>query len=157
MCFYVVLSASRTKKNLSCPQYAIFSFIESFFDLHFVLHISNQSKSLNQFNQTSLSSILFFWMNSLCPPRRLYFIQVFFEIFIIKSIKNEGISHENTRCNEMKWLNNCIIFLYENCTATFVTVQITNPMIQKAGRSVRFESLSFMANWNFSRKWDKWL
>ena len=43
------ISASRTKKHLSCPQYAIFSFIESFFDLHFVLHLSNHSKSLNQF------------------------------------------------------------------------------------------------------------
>ena len=36
-----------------------------------------------QSNKLELHTL--FWMNSLCPPRRLYFIQVFFEIFIIKS------------------------------------------------------------------------
>ena len=60
MSFYVVLYAIciTNKKHLSHQQCAIFLLIESFFDLHFVLHLSNQSKSLNQIN--SIKNLLFF-------------------------------------------------------------------------------------------------
>ena len=146
------------QKILSCPQCAIFSFIESFFDLHFVLHLSNQSKSLNQINSFKKAWASYSFLNeqSLSTAPSIFYTDFLWNIHNKKYKKWRNIS-QKYRCNEMKWLNSCINFLYENCTATFVTVQITNPMIQKAGRSVRFESLSFMANWNFSRKWDKWL
>ena len=98
---YVVLSASRTKKQSFWSTMCNIFIYRIFLRFTFCFASIKSIKITKSIQSKKLELHTLFWMNSLFPPRRLYFLQVFFEIFIIKSIKNEGISHEKT--GAMKW------------------------------------------------------